>query len=191
MHKLLFPLLLVGCTTITPVDDDPSLVGRAEAVINTVPPSVGCVQIAAGTRITNVDTTPGQTVTVQLTRLPIGSVTFSALAFASGCAAVTSSSTADWASDPVTATIAVGQLAQVSLLLKPGGNASVGISFDTDAPDMSHPPDLTCVPFPKSVVCEGLVCGNLGDGCGGTYNCGTCAGKCCFDSCVPPNSFCP
>jgi len=192
MRRFAF-LLLAACTPTTDPADDPTLVGRAEAVISTVPPSVGCVQIFAGTRLTNVDTTPGQTVTVQLTKLPVGSLTFSALAFQSACAAVTNATVADWASDPVTATIAVGQLTQVSLLLKPGGSASVGISFDTDAPDLSSPPDMApggCVPLSPAVVCAGLVCGNLSDGCGGHISCGTCGGTCCFDYCAPPHTPC-
>jgi len=45
---------------------------------------VNYIQITAGTRTVSADTTTGQTVTVQLTQLPLGNTTFSALAFAGG-----------------------------------------------------------------------------------------------------------
>jgi hypothetical protein len=188
----LFPLLLVACVNPTPTTDDPSLVGRAEAVVSQVPPSVGCIQITAGTRTVSADTTTGQTVTVQLTQLPLGSTTFSALAFAGGCSGVTSASVADWASAPVVANIAVGQLTQVTLLLEPSGNASVGITFDTNN-DLATAPDMAtgCVPSKANCIANGQVCGNAPDGCGGTISCGSCGGTCCFDSCQPPHSFCP
>jgi hypothetical protein len=34
--------------------------------------------------------------------------------------------------------------------------------------------ETLCVPLPKEDACDGIECGREGDGCGGTYNCGTC-----------------
>jgi hypothetical protein len=180
------PIALVGaCSTMSP--QNPSLGGRAEAVVTQIPGSVNCIQItAAGSSVvaTNVDATPGKTLTVQLTQLPVGSVTFSALAFSATCAAVTSSSVADWASKAVVATVSAGQVTPVDLLLEPVGNASVGIGFDIDggAPDLATGP---CVPTnPNPCQSEGLVCGNAFNGCV-TVSCGTCAAglHCCGDTC--------
>ena len=191
-----YPALLItifsfaACTGTAPTED-PSLVGRAEAVINQVPSGVGCVQITAGTRVTNTDTTAGQSVTVQLTRLPVGNVTFSALAFASSCAAVTSASTADWASAPVVANIAVGQVTPVRLLLEPSGSASVGVDFDVDGGTVSPSPSPSCVPSTAQCKLNGQVCGSAPDGCGHTISCGSCGGAtCCFDYCAPPHTLC-
>jgi hypothetical protein len=191
------PFLLLACTS-TSSSDDPTVFGRAQAVINQVPASVGCVQVTAvgsTVKIVGVDTTPGQTVSVQLAKLPVGSVTFSALAFQSGCAAVNASSIAEWASDPVAANVAAGQVTAVSLLLKATGNASVGISFDDGSSNPSPTPTPTPSPgcTPSKALCTqyGQVCGTVPDGCGGLISCGPCAaGACCGDYCAGKPGLC-
>src|SRR5689334_12778950 len=93
---------LIGCTR-----SNEARVGHVQATISAVPAGVGCVEIVAlsGHPITvDIDVQPGQTVVVPIANVPAGNVTFSAQAFAPGCAA-RAGAIASWASAPVVALV--------------------------------------------------------------------------------------
>jgi hypothetical protein len=101
-----------------------------------VPADIHCVRItAAGSRtvVKSFDATPGASATFSLSRLPVGAVTFSGEAFAAACSAV-GMSAPDWVSDPVTVTLTAGIEAQVSLIMRRNGRASVSVDFVDDCP---------------------------------------------------------
>jgi len=211
---VLSSMLLAACS------NDQGPVGEATATITQVPAGVACIQIqVVGTRtvIKNVDVMTGQSTVVSLPNLPAGPDTFSAVAFAVPCS-VSNGAVANWASDPVVATVAAGGVTPVTLAMHAVGGANVGIDFpgdggvmpfdggpsDLSAPpaDLSAPPadlsfaptDMTCVPLSAGQACmtTGTVCGTVPDGCGGLVNCGVCSGAthCCSTSCVPMGMLC-
>jgi hypothetical protein len=139
-RALLLPaMLLAACV------GDPEPAGEATATITQVPLGVGCIQIqVVGSRsvVKNVDVMTGMNSTVSLPGLPVGSDTFSAVAFGAGCSAI-SGAAPNWASDPVLATVAAGGVTPVTLAMHAVGGASVGVDFpgsggttDGGAPDL-------------------------------------------------------
>jgi hypothetical protein len=48
-----------------------------------------------------------------------------------------------------------------------------------------------CTPMSMSAACQGVTCGEVADGCGGTIDCGTCASgdECNAGSCCTPTSL--
>ncbi|HEY2513150.1 MAG TPA: hypothetical protein VGI39_19915, partial [Polyangiaceae bacterium] len=113
----------------------PEKAGRAVALLAEVPADVMCVQVdVAGARqVTDrFDVTPGETATLSLTGLPLGTDLFTGYAYPTACAAVASPVEATWISAPTSATLAAQMVASISLSLVPNGQASVGIGFVPD-----------------------------------------------------------
>jgi hypothetical protein len=132
----LLPLTLAACSSSrgSPgAGDEP--VGEATAAITVVPANVACVDIdvvqAADDRVVNqtFTVTPGQGAVLTLKGLPLGAVTFSGLAYPVACSAVTSTTAATWATDPVPATIVAGQTTTVAMDFSAAGSAAIGVNF--------------------------------------------------------------
>jgi hypothetical protein len=146
-HVLRFATL--ACLTACSAAKNPQTAsGIAEAVIAQVPPQVNCVRLivtAAQSVNHDFDVTPGQSAVLRLDNLPVGNLTVTAFAFANACASA-GGTQASWGSSPALASIAPGQVTQLSLTLEPVGGAIVGINFDGDggAPlDLGAPADLS------------------------------------------------
>jgi hypothetical protein len=149
------PLVLIPCFIGAACslghDNAINAVGSARLTITSVPPAVGCVQlIAAASRTVSesVDVATGETVTLTLSNIPAGQVTFTAFGFAQGCSAI-GGAQPNWGSSPTLATIVPGQVTSLQLTLDQVGGANVGISFNTDGgagDDLGAPPDLSSPP---------------------------------------------
>jgi type VI protein secretion system component Hcp len=139
----ILPVMLASCAgepvTGSPDNggDDQGLVGRATFAITGVPSDGTCLQLqAAGNRVVTraFDAEPGSSMVFQLDGLPVGQVTFTAVAFGSSCAA-RGGMAPTWISDaPFTTTVATAPPALVTLNLVRDGIASVSVGFDDDAP---------------------------------------------------------
>lgn len=135
MRRLVLVTLLsasvIGCTTEGIVDGP---VGTAEARITQVPSNVGCISItaSAGRSVTdNFDVTAGQSAVLHLGNLPVGNVTFTAVAYALGCAQ-SAGAQPTWGSNALTVPIVAGQVTNLALTLSPTGGAVIGIDFSSD-----------------------------------------------------------
>jgi len=157
---LLSTMLLAACTA------DQGPVGEATATITQLPIGVACIQIqVVGSRTVtrNADVMPGVSSVVSLPNLPAGADTFSAAAFAVGCSAI-AGATANWASDPVVATVAAGAVTPVTLAMHGIGGANVGVDFPGDGGtlptdggvmppvDLAGPTDLSSPPSDLTVL---------------------------------------
>jgi hypothetical protein len=164
-------------------------VGVAVFALSTVPSDVSCLSLTvAGSRpvTLSVDVTPDEPATFTVRGLPIGTDTFTEVAFGSACASVTSASVATWVGDPVVATLVAGVVARVNIVLRHNGQAVVTTTFDTDGDALQ--PDggaggaggadastEACTPISQATACSGRSCGSVSDGCSGTYSCGDCS----------------
>jgi hypothetical protein len=74
-----------------------------------------------------------------------------------------------------------------------GGTQTAACAGSQTCGGGGNPLTCGCTPMTKAQACGewGQVCGNASNGCGGTVSCGTCAGRCCFDSCVGASQLCP
>ncbi len=109
--------------------------GHATIALSVVPIGVSCVEIdVAGVRdVANLfSVAPNQPAVLSLTGLPLGSVTFTGLAYPLACSAVTGPVQATWISKPTAATLVAETVTDVALALVPNGQASVGVGFDPD-----------------------------------------------------------
>lgn len=111
--------------------------GRAMLQIATVPEDVKCIRITAAgatrTEERELDAVAGGMLSETLIGLPLGSVNFTGEAFPAACTSVTKSTIAAWASEPVTASIVLGRLSTVTLVMARNGRAKVEVSFDDEA----------------------------------------------------------
>jgi hypothetical protein len=83
-------------------------------------------------------------VVLLLTGLPLGSDTFTGLAYPTACSAVTSPTQATWISNPVPVSLVAQSVADVSVLLRPNGQSTVCVGFQ---PDDAGPDDAGCDSF--------------------------------------------
>jgi hypothetical protein len=149
-----------GCA---PEEEERREVDQVVLRLSAVPADVACLRLTAAAKARTVVKYVGlggePTVAKTLGGLPIGSVTFTAEAFAKGCDAVTTATVPGWISEPETVSIAAGRLANVALQLQRNGRAKVDIGF-TDEP----------------------LCAPAGDGCAADRDC--CGGACHAGSCA-------
>jgi Viral BACON domain len=137
-------------------------VGEVSAAITSVPASVSCIdiQVASGARVVDqqFDVKPGQSAFLTLQGLPLGSVVFNGFAYSTACAAVSTASAADYATDPVAATLAPDVVSNIELAFHPAGAANIGIDFD----DAGTVPVPSIVITPPSLAYSLLYCGAAG-----------------------------
>jgi hypothetical protein len=104
------------------------------------------------------DVAAGQSTVFTMSGLPLGTVVFSAAAFADSCSDVTTAREAtntsvftesnlipDWVSDPVVASVAVSPAVGVTLVMHRNGNAGVSVDFPNEPAD-GGPPDGSPIP---------------------------------------------
>jgi hypothetical protein len=131
--------------------------GVASMSIVKAPADGTCLQVTVvGSRIVkrSFDLVPDQTTIITVRGLPLGTDTFTELAFAGSCSAVTPSSIPTWASEPTIATLDPGSVAEVSIVLHRNGQANITSDFVDDA---------ACVPLGDSCAtnaecCTGTLC---------------------------------
>lgn len=144
--------------------------GVASMSIVKAPADGTCLQITVvGSRIIkrSFDLVPDQTTVLTLRGLPLGTDTFTELAFAGSCSDVTAASVATWASEPTIATLDAGVPADVTIVLHRNGQANITSDFVDDA---------ACLPV-------GEACGTNAECCAGTL---CIAGACTEDNTPPP-----
>lgn len=106
-------------------------VGAALVALSVAPTDVSCLEVTAtGTRqvIKDWDVVAGANQTFEIAGLPLGDVQFSALAFAEKCSQH-QGATPTWTSDPVVERIAKNVVAQVMLVMRRNGRASIAVDF--------------------------------------------------------------
>jgi hypothetical protein len=143
--------------------------GVASMSVVKAPADGTCLQVTVvGSRIIkrSFDLVADQTTVLTLRGLPLGTDTFTELAFAGSCSAVTPASVATWASEPTTATLDPGSVAEMSIVLHRNGQANITSDFVDDA---------ACLP-------AGDACGTNAECCAGTL---CIAGVCSTDT-TPP-----
>ncbi|HXT99464.1 MAG TPA: Ig-like domain-containing protein [Polyangia bacterium] len=117
--------------------------GEVQVALTNVPADVNCVRVVAdGSRqvVGDMDVQPGQPTTFRMGGLPVGSVSFSARAFSTGCAAVTAQAIPGWVSAaPDVVDVSADEVAMVALQIRRNGQAAVSIDFEHD--DAGAPPD--------------------------------------------------
>jgi hypothetical protein len=112
-------------------------VGQAVLRITAVPEDVKCLRVtvtgAGRTEERELDVTAAGDMAETLSGLPLGMVVFKGEAFAGACTAVTKTTIAGWASEPVNASIVLGRLSTVTLVMTRNGRAKVDVSFQDEA----------------------------------------------------------
>jgi hypothetical protein len=127
--------IAAGCGSSHDPVTNTELTGSARFAIEQAPPDALCLQVTVtGSRSVqrSVDIVPGGSTSFTLSGLPIGSDVFVEQAFAVACGAVDSSSVPTWVSDPVTATLTAGVVADITIVLHHNGQASVTSTFEGD-----------------------------------------------------------
>jgi hypothetical protein len=111
--------------------------GQAVLNITAVPEDVKCVRITAagpGRSVSKeIDANGTGALSQTLTGLPLGTVDFTGEAFPAACTAVAKTTIAAWASEAVQASIVLGRLANVDLVMARNGRAKVDVTFQDEA----------------------------------------------------------
>lgn len=137
--------------------------------------SVSCIAVnALGSHAVtqSVDVSPFQSTVLQMNGLPVGTVRFTAEAYATPCSAVDPGTPITWVSDPVLTTIDTIQPASVSLSMHRNGKASIDVDFQ-DEPSCRAP---------------GAPCFSGAECCSQACIAGTCQSG--APSCLPPFVLC-
>ena len=112
-------------------------VEQVRLYIGEVPADVRCLKLTAEgqgrTVVRELEVMGGGSLTESLSGLPIGIVTFTGEAFTTACSAVSKSSIGAWASAPVQASIVLGRLSTVELVMVRNGRAKVSVTFTEEA----------------------------------------------------------
>ena len=112
-------------------------VEQVRLYIGEVPADVRCLKLTAEGQgravVRELEVTGGGSLTESLSGLPIGTVTFTGEAFTTACSAVSKSSIGAWASAPVQASIVLGRLSTVELVMVRNGRAKVAVTFTDEA----------------------------------------------------------
>ena len=112
--------------------DGEEAVGAAQFAVKVVPSDVQCIQVnAVGSRSlsSSFDVKPNQAAQLTMPGLPAGSVTFTAVAFATPCAQVSATSVPTYSSAPTVGQVIPGGVIQVTLVMTQSGSAVIGIEF--------------------------------------------------------------
>ena len=135
MHTATFELLatLAGAGCDDGPTTPPEETGRAMLSLGTIPEDVNCVRVTAAgefrSSVSDFNVVPGDTLAEALTGLPVGTVVFSANAYAGACTSVTKSTVPMWISDEKTVDLVQGRSSSVTLTLYKNGRAKVTVEF--------------------------------------------------------------
>lgn len=111
---------------------DPESTGTVQLFLQQIPSDISCIQIIAEGSIRQANlfpVTPGAASTITMPGVPSGSVKFSGAAYPIACASVTPSTVPTWIADPKTVTIVSGSTTNLTLSMRPAGNAGVTVDF--------------------------------------------------------------
>jgi alpha-tubulin suppressor-like RCC1 family protein len=128
-----------GAPAADPGSGEPSgsdATGQITAALTQVPNGVVCIRVTvARTGVTTPFTVnAGQSsASLSLGQLPLGTTTISASAYIVACASVTSSTTANWVSAPVSVNVLAGLNPQVTMTLVPNVSTTASVNFVTPA----------------------------------------------------------
>jgi alpha-tubulin suppressor-like RCC1 family protein len=130
-------LLFTGLLTVAACGDElpaPERVAQVALQVTSVPGDVKCIQVdaraEARTSSKKFTVASGSAAVLALDSLPLGQVTFTALAFEKVCADVDAELGPTWAAPPVTATVRTGRVARVTLTFSRTGSAAGGVVFE-------------------------------------------------------------
>ncbi len=139
MRRLIAAVLAVTACTQSGGNNTPDATAQAQVALSSVPSDVRCVDVlvlASGHTVDQrFDVTPGASATLTIFAPPDAQASISAQAFAGACSAVVANTPPTWVADPVTAALAVGEVAQVHLhMRRPSlvGTAQVTVDFPDD-----------------------------------------------------------
>ncbi len=130
---LLVPLAAASCSGDDRHSDEGSL-GMAQIAITQVPADVQCIQILAqGSRsvVQSYSVASGQSSVLRMAALPTGLVQFSGNAYSTACSSI-AGQTPTYTADPVSAQVATGTPASVTLNMRRNGQADVAVDFEGD-----------------------------------------------------------
>jgi hypothetical protein len=176
-------LLLAGCassSSSSSPDGEDALTGRASLALAVVPPDVTCIQISAvGSRTVKQSfaVKPLASSVLSMNALPVGSVTFTANAYAlnstgaASCTGLATTSVPTWLSNTVTATVSSTSSVALTLSMTQNGQSTVTVNFDgggSTAPVDAGPSDATVPPPPTDAGPEEGGSGNGGSDAGPT-----------------------
>jgi hypothetical protein len=109
--------------------------GVVKLAIASGPPDAACLRVtvsgsAGAATVRTLALTPGMSTTGTLAGLPVGSVNIEAEAFNSACSAITASSVATWAADPVTVVLTAGTPVSVQLEMERAGQIKISVDWN-------------------------------------------------------------
>jgi hypothetical protein len=127
----------LGCSDQGPgAAAEGELTGTATLDITNAPPDGTCIKVTAAgaqTVTKSFDVAAGASSVLALKGLPVGPVSFSAVAFGMPCSAVAASTVPNWISDPsVTANVVVSPPVAIAITMRHNGRAQVGVNFCQD-----------------------------------------------------------
>jgi hypothetical protein len=132
LAAFLVALSSCGLYTLEPLAEEDDI-EQVVLKIAVVPTDVRCIRITAAgpgrTAEREIETSGAVSLSQSLSGLPLGTVTFLGEAFTSDCTAVSKTTIAAWASQPVEASIVIGRLASVELVMVRNGRAKVEVGF--------------------------------------------------------------
>jgi hypothetical protein len=145
-----FVTLTMGLMNCSRSSDGIEDVGTVELSLTRAPADASCLRVTvmgpSRSITTQFSLTPGQSSTFMLEKLPVGSATFSAVAFGQACNAIGAGSIPTWSSDAVVASIKVVEVTHVALRMVQNGRATVGVDFDPANGASAPPPPANLGP---------------------------------------------
>ncbi|HWP09563.1 MAG TPA: hypothetical protein VNN72_27670 [Polyangiaceae bacterium] len=133
-----------GCSSSQEPTDEP--VGEAEVKLTNAPADASCLRVTVTGSRTDVRTFPlnsGEKARFSLTKLPVGTDTFTGEAFPVACNKLTAGVNPTWVSEPVVEAVKAGVVSHVTLLMIHNGSESVAVDFsESNAPTPPSPVPL-------------------------------------------------
>jgi hypothetical protein len=120
----------------------PAESGEILLSVGTIPDGVACIRVSIVGELrqstSDFDVTPGASLSQSFSGLPVGTVVFSASAYAQACASVSKATVPMWISEDKVVTVAQGKSTSVTLVLVKNGRAKVTVEFG-DQDDAGRP----------------------------------------------------
>ncbi len=141
--------------------------GKARLTIATVPPGVNCLRIEAASSVHtyryDFSVAGGQNTVLDVSPLPLGALAFTGLAFPQACSLLTDAATPSWFSEPTSATLVENQIANLTLTMTQGSEATVNVDFTGQA--NCTPPEVNCFGSCADTATDESNCGSCGVTC--------------------------
>ncbi len=163
-RRLLAALALLAAPVISCSAKDDA-VGVVHLALTQVPSDVRCIRVTAtASRVVTqlFDVAPGGSTVLQVTGVPTGVVQFTVDAFAETCGAVTSTTGANWSSDPVVVTVDSAVVGNIAVTMHRNGNVSISVDFPDGGMSSCIPLGAACSTTPTTSCCPGTTCNAAG-----------------------------